>query len=349
MKEVDYIIVGLGIAGLSICEVLQAQGKSFVVYDTSQYSSTLVAAGVIHPMVLKRFTPVWKAHEHIHIAIPFYHRLAQKLETNIIEEIPLLRIFNSVEEQNNWIVASDKHELSSFLSSEIHTNHNEHIVSSFGLGKVNISAKVDTTMLLSAYAEYLQKDGLLFSEVFDYSLLKETEQGVNYNSISARKIIFSEGASIIANPFFQKDLLIPIKGEYIIIEALELKMIEILKGTTFMIPLGNDRYKVGATLDRIDVSRGITEEARVKLILDVSKMIRCPFKVVDQVAGIRPTTKDRRPLLGCLPESDKKIFFNGLGARGIMAAPSFAMRLFDFFEGNQALDKEINLLRFLKS
>ena len=63
MKEIDYIVVGLGIAGITFCEELEKNNKTFIVYDTGNSASTKVSAGVINPVVLKRFL------------IPFYHLL----------------------------------------------------------------------------------------------------------------------------------------------------------------------------------------------------------------------------------------------------------------------------------
>ena len=40
MKEADYIIVGLGIAGITFCEQLERYGDSFVVFDTAEESAT---------------------------------------------------------------------------------------------------------------------------------------------------------------------------------------------------------------------------------------------------------------------------------------------------------------------
>ena len=71
MKEVDYIVVGLGIAGISFCEELENNHKSFIAFDNDKVTSTKVAAGVINPVVLKRFTPVWNAKLHVSSSILF--------------------------------------------------------------------------------------------------------------------------------------------------------------------------------------------------------------------------------------------------------------------------------------
>lgn len=56
--EVDYIIVGCGLAGIAFCEQLRQNNKSFVVFDNSSQHSSTVAAGLYNPVILKRFTEV---------------------------------------------------------------------------------------------------------------------------------------------------------------------------------------------------------------------------------------------------------------------------------------------------
>ena len=67
---------------------------------------------------------------------------------------------------------------------------------------------------------------------------------------------------------------------------------------------------------------------------------------MDHEAGVRPTTGDRRPLLGVHKDNHRLAFFNGLGTRGVMIAPLMAKKLYQFLENDQALDKEIDISRF---
>ncbi len=355
MQKIDYIVVGLGIAGISFCEELAKHHKNFVVFDAGETTSTLVSAGVINPVVLKRFTPVWNAKLHVSSSLEFYKNLSEKLQVSLLDEIPMLRIFKSIEEQNNWIVASDKNELSPFLHPEIIKNENQAINAPFGYGKVMHTGTINTTLLISAYKEYLQRENILIEEVFDYKKLQEINNEMIYQDIVSERIIFSEGASVRHNPFFpppptsgSKHLLIPNKGEYIIVKAPELQLRAMLKSSLFIIPLGDDLYKVGATYSREDFSINTTQGAREELTSKLRKIINCNFEVVDQVAGIRPTTKDRRPFLGTLNESDKRVFFNGLGTRGITSASSLAKELYLHLENGAALHKEVNIKRYYK-
>lgn len=346
MKEVDYIIVGLGIAGLAMAEQLRNEGKRFVVFDTGHNTSTLVSGGVFNPVVLKHFTGTWQAKEQLELAMPFYKALASKLGITAVEALPVFRILKNAEEQNNWTVASDKLELSPFLSSEIVANKNPAIDAPFGFGKVTASGRIFPKQLFQAYGDYLKREAILFSEAFHYELLQETATGVQYKDISAGKVIFAEGASVVRNPFFPKQALIPNKGEYIIIKAPQLQLHVLLKGPMFVIPLGNHLYKVGATYSRDDSSTDPTENAKEEIVSKLEQMIHCPFELVDHIAGVRPTTKDRRPILGTPKEHAHIVFFNGLGTRGILMAPYVSKLLFEHLESNTQLPDEVDIARF---
>ncbi len=344
-KSVDYIIVGLGIAGLSFCEIVEKNNKTFVVIDEPFCSATRVSAGIINPMVLKRFTPVWNAKIHTQRAAVFYKNLEKKLDTSFFKQLPMFRLFTSFEEQNNWMVASDKNELSTFLHPEIINNTNPCINAPFGMGKVNFSGVVSTNILLNSYQQFLINNRKLLPEKFKHRLLQISNNRILYKDIQAKHIVFAEGFSARNNPFFKKELIIPNKGEFLIIHSPKLKLNAMLKTSLFVVPLGNDNYKIGATYNREDFSLETTQSARETLLSKLKKSITCHFTIVNQVAGMRPTTLDRRPLLGDLPKQNNIFFFTGLGTRGIMSAPTLAQKLFDYIENKIPLEKEIDIKR----
>ncbi len=339
-------MVGLGIAGLTFCEQLQSNAKSFIVFSGEEKPATEVSGGVLNPTVLKRFTLAWRGNHFFNHAINFYRNLQSKLGISIIEEKPIYRIIKSIEEQNDWTVASDKNELGIFLESTIQPNKNPSIITSFGLGKVKATANIDTVLLLDSYRKKLHKENLIKNGNFEYSKLIQNNDGTfSYKEHTSDKIVFAEGASAFKNPFIPQDYIIGNKGEYIIIKASELKLDAMLKGPMFIIPLGNDIYKIGATYKRDDYSKTTSEEARNEISSKVKQMINCPFEIIDQVAGIRPTIKDRKPILGNL-EDNSMYFFNGLGTRGLTMAPLLSEQLFENIENKTPLLDEVNIRRF---
>jgi len=346
MKNVDYIIVGCGLAGVHFCEQLKAHNKSFVVLDDTSQQSSVVAGGLYNPVVLKRFTSVWKSKEQLQLALPIYHKLEQELNVVLDHKTPVYRRFTSVEEQNDWFTASDKPELANYLSTSILKNTNQAIDANFGFGKVLETGRIDTKLLIESYKKHLIENNQLLEERFNYDALIINEDEITYNQITAKHIIFAEGFGVKKNKYFQDLPLKEVKGELLTIHAPDLKINFVLKSSVFLIPIGNDLYTVGATYDWKDKTNNITIEAKELLLKKLKTFLKCDFKVVHQVAGIRPTVTDRRPLVG-RHESFKNMYvLNGLGTRGVMIAPYVAKQLFNNIENNTPLERDIDIARF---
>jgi len=344
--NIDYIVVGFGLAGLAFAEQLEKHQKSFIAFEDNSQNSSLVAGGMYNPIILKRFTPVWDSNDQLQIALPFYKNLEKKLNIQLDYPIDIYRVFNSVEEQNNWFSACDKPFFDTYMIPEIIQNTNQFIKANFGLGKLTKTGKIDTKNLLEVYKEYLIKKNQLRLEKFDYSLIEFDDQLVNYKNIKAKRLVFCEGFGVKMNPYFKDIPLREAKGELITIRAPKLQLNHLLKASIFVMPLGDDYYKVGATFNWTDKTLLPTEEGKNELLSKLKKVISVDFEIVDHVAGIRPTVKDRRPILGKHQKHKQLAILNGLGTRGVMLAPKMAMKLFDHLENNYPLDKEISLSRF---
>ncbi|WP_179343928.1 NAD(P)/FAD-dependent oxidoreductase [Winogradskyella ursingii] len=346
MKQTDYIIVGCGLASIAFCEQLRAQNKSFLVYDDKSQKSSIVAAGLYNPVVLKRFTAVWKAKEQLDLALSMYTKIENDLNIKIDYKLKILRRLASIEEQNLWFTASDKPALEPFLSTKIIKNQNNCIDAPFGFGEVLNGGRIDTHTLIVNYKSFLAQNNQLKEERFDYNFLNLSQNEINYANIETQHIVFSEGVGVKQNPYF-KDL--PVrgnKGEILTIKAPKLKMAEVIKSSVFLIPLGNNLYNVGSTYDREYKSNTPTESAKSELISKLKTFLKCEFEVINHVAGVRPTVKDRRPIVGTHPNYKGLHILNGLGSRGVMIAPYVAKQLFSHIEKNKDLDKEIDVNRF---
>ncbi|GGI56850.1 NAD(P)/FAD-dependent oxidoreductase [Winogradskyella haliclonae] len=346
MKKVDYIVVGCGLAGISFCEVLKTNNKTFMVFDDASQQSSIVAAGLYNPVILKRFSEVWKAQTQLDIAMPSYAKIEKKLDVKVDYKHSIYRRFSSVEEQNLWFTASDKPSLEPFLSTDIKRNTNKYIDAPFGLGEVLRAGRVDTEFLISVYKKDLRSKGSIQEEGFHYSKLNISDSDVSYKSIIAKHIVFAEGFGVKQNPYFNHIPLNGTKGEVLTIKAPDLKLDDALKSSVFIISIGEDLYKVGATYEWTDKTNTPTENAKEELISKLKTFITCDFEVIDHRAGIRPTVIDRRPLVGRHPNNENLYVLNGLGTRGVMIGPYVAQKLFNFIEKNIELDAEIDINRF---
>ncbi len=346
MAKTDYIVVGLGLAGIALVEELTLRGRSFLVFENESQTSSLVAGGMYNPVVLKRFNPVWRGGEQLEVALPYYRRLEEKLNAVYDRQMDILRVFKSIEEQNNWFAACDKPRLQPFLEPEIEENDNMALNAEHSLGRVRKTGRVRVRELVDDYRNYLEKKGHLIRESFDHEKLEIGESDLLYGEHQAWQLVFCEGNGLADNPYFNWLPLEGTKGELLTIHAPDLKLEEVVKSAVFVMPLGDDLYKIGATFNWSDKTNLPTREGREELLDKLKKVIHCDFEVKDQEAGVRPTTPDRRPLLGRHPIHAQLAVFNGLGTRGVMSSPLLSKELLEHLENGIDLDKEVDISRF---
>ena len=345
---VDYIIVGAGLAGVCFSEFTLNSNKKIVVFENYSQPSSTVAGGMYNPVVLKRFTEIWNAQEQLDIIQEFYPKIEDKLNVKFDFPMSLWRKFSSIEEQNNWFVAADKPSLKNFLNSKIFFDTINNIDSPFGFGEVLHSGYLDIKTLISNYQDYLEFHGLLRRETFEYDLVNFHEEYIDYKGIKAKHIVFSEGFGLHQNPFFNDLPLDGTKGELLHIKCSNLKLNKVVKSNIFILPIGNNLYKVGATYDWKSKTNLPTEEGKAELIEKLNELISCKYEIVDHLAGVRPTVRDRRPLVGTHHSHQNIHVLNGLGTRGVMLGPYLAKSLFENLENGIPLNKEIDINRYYK-
>lgn len=347
MKEVDYVIVGCGLASIAFCEELRANNKTFVVFDNNSQKSSIVAAGLYNPVILKRFSEVWKAKEQLKLATLLYSKIEKELNITVDFKLRILRRFTSIQEQNKWFTASDKPNLEPFLSTQLVKNTNLAIDAPFGFGEVQHAGRLDTETLITNYKQFLKRINCFEEVTFEHHNIKFELSSIHYNGTKSKHIVFAEGFGVKENPYFKTIPLTGSKGEILTIKAPDLKIDYAIKSSVFVIPLGDDLYNVGSTYNNDDKSNTPTESAKEELISKLKTFLKCDFDVVSHIAGVRPTVKDRRPLIGRHPNHNNLYVLNGLGTRGVMIAPYVAKALYNFIEKGELLDAEIEVNRFL--
>ncbi|WP_414000231.1 NAD(P)/FAD-dependent oxidoreductase [Flavobacterium sp. W1B] len=343
---IDYLIIGSGLAGISFSEMALQNNKTVLVLDNNSQNSSKIAGGLYNPVILKRFSEVWKAQEQLALMEEFYLVLEKKLNTKVDFKMPILRKFFSIEEQNNWFTASDKEALTPFLSTQLISKNYPGIDSPYAYGEVLHTGYVDTALLLNNYRSFLVENQMFREESFDYSILQVENGFVRYKDIEAKHIIFAEGFGLHANPYFNNLPLDGTKGELFIIKAAKLDLDVIVNTSVFILPLGKDLFKVGATYNWKDKTALPTDEGKAELIERISEILNCEFEIVEHFAGVRPTVKDRRPLVGTHSDYSSLHILNGLGTRGVMLGPAMAKALFDHIENQIPLEVVIDIKRF---
>lgn len=339
------LIVGFGIAGVTIAHRLHNSNHKFKIISDQSQLATRTAGGVINPIALKRYKKAWKSDVFYFEAIKFYRFLERQLETVLLNSKPIYKALNSTEDYNDFMIASDKKFLDQFLSPII-LSESEIFNTTDAIGEVKSTFTINLNSLIDKSVEFFQHN--FISSSFHYENLEFLDDGhFLYQDETFTNIIFCEGYGVNANPFFNDLPIYGNKGEYLIISSSDLNYQDvILKSRYFLIPLGQNLYKFGANYDRKSLDNKPTEETRDHLKSEFEKMIDCKYEILDQVAGVRPTVKDRKPVLGCHQQHHNLFIFNGFGSRGVLAAPTLSQNLYDFIFNKKEIESEINVSRF---
>ena len=103
-------------------------------------------------------------------------------------------------------------------------------------------------------------------------------------------------------------------------------MKEIINSSIWILPLENHLYKVGATYNWQDKTNQKTEAGKLELLTSLKELITCDFEIVEHIAGVRPTVKDRRPLLGKHHLYNNLYILNGQSANHEFLGKTFNQR-----------------------
>ena len=343
--QTDYLIVGQGIAGTVLGYTLLQKGcKIMILNEDSPHSASAVAAGLYNPVTGKRMTKTWKAAELFPFMENFYRNFEQTYSCKILFPKPIYKPFATIEEQNTWLSA---HEGELFINTDLPKDkYNEYLNASFGGFETKNSGHLDLPEMVRVFREGLMRENNFTEEKFDPSKFKFTSEGIQYGSITAKKIIFCEGIRAAYNPLFSWLPFVPSKGEILKVKLDTFTEDVIFNKQVFIIPLGNKVFRVGSTYKWEYESADPTEEGKTELTEKLTQMVKKPFEVTGHDAGIRPSSRDRRPIIGFHPENKSIGIFNGLGTKGVSLAPFFSNAFAELLLNNKQLDKDVNIERF---
>lgn len=348
MEPQKFLIVGAGLAGTSLAHQLLNTGQSVTILDKGENHATAIAAGMVNPMVFRRMNKSWRLDECMKDAISFYKALEQQFNTPLYFPITIRRMFSSAQEREFWEKRQDLDEYKEYLT-QISDEDNSYskATNEFGSGRLQQAFWIDALAYYEANRNYFRSIDCLLSEAFD--LTQFNEKTASYKGIEYDKVVFCCGYLNKNIPFFASAPVEQTKGLTLTIESSDLPEDESLNRKCFVLPLGENTFRIGATYEWNDETLTTSEKSKDLLLEHLSVLGDFSLKIIDQSVGVRPTVLDRRPIMGQHPELDKLFIFNGLGTKGYLMAPTLAKDMGAFLLEGKELDKEISIKRFEKS
>ncbi|WP_343634719.1 FAD-dependent oxidoreductase [Fluviicola sp.] len=339
------LVVGSGVAGICLTHELLQAGCEVVLIDNDKNASSVVAAGIINPLVFRRMTLSWRVSELVPFARKKYTELEQLTGNSFFHPLVIRRLFASEQELGFWKTKQELPEFSEYMETLTEDDLNFPLEqNTFGTGRVKQASYIDTNAFIGANLAYFQSKGILFRETFDHGELNAGQ--AIYKGHSYDFIVFAEGKDARYNPLFSYLPLQQTKGELLTIESTGIYAKESLNRKCFLLPLGNNRFKVGSTY-AWDTDDTIPTEAGKQAIAENLKSVTSEaYTIVEHKAGVRPTVPDRRPLMGLHPDYPKMVIANGLGTKGYMIAPLLMHELANHLLKGTELNAESHISRF---
>lgn len=344
--EVDFLLIGQGLAGTALSFRMAEKGLSFMVYDTPTANmSSRVAAGLYNPVTGKKMVRTWLADQLFPEIEPFYGSLEDFLEKKFLVKKPIYRPFLSIEEQNEWMGHSGDPFLQPYFEKIFTEDVYKEVVNPFGGILLKNSGYLDIPVLLDAYAQRMIDSGFLRQEHFDEEALIVDEDGVRYKDIKAKGIVYCNGLGSLKSKYFAHLPFAPVKGEILDVQQ-DFHPEEIINRGVFRISLPNGLHRVGSTYSWHDLDLGPTDRGKNEILEKLDKLIKIRERHVSRhVHGIRPATKDRRPFLGKHPSFKNVYIFNGFGAKGVSLVPYFSKIMIELLLEGKEPEIEANIRR----
>lgn len=337
------LIVGQGIAGAVLAWTLQRRGVVVHVADADfPHRSSSIAAGIINPVTGKRYVKTWRYDDFFPVAKSVYQTMEARWGVPIWHDQTILRLLETPQETNDWSARLAAPDYADLLGERRDAGPwTDMLLPSISVGEIRGAARVDFSKLMQAFQAEARAAGLFLAQ-------KITPDAAVRMADDYDCIVFCEGYRGSENPFFPNLPWQLAKGEAMLLRLKHThaaQALEMVKKTLLLAPLGNDLFWAGASYNWTFEDDGATNSEQNFLEERLAAMLRAPYEVVQRMGAVRPTVRDRRPLLGASPIHANLFIFNGLGTKGALLAPYWAAHLADHLLEGMPLDRAVDIQR----
>lgn len=347
--DVDYLIVGQGLAGSLLAWRLLQHGQRVLVVDNGNpHSATRVAAGLVNPVTGQRLVKQAQAESLLAAARTLYGALAEQFGQDFFHHKPLLRVIQSPKERVGWEKRRADPAYAEFLGECFQAGKSgANIHDPLGSFEQRQTGYLATRPLLDSLRAYFQSRGSYRRAMLDPQRLVPGENGVEWDDVRARKIIFCEGYRSINNPWFAWLPAQPAKGEILTLRLDGEPPPQIIKGKCWLLPMADGRCKLGATYSWAPIDEQPTTQAQQWLLEQLSTLMDpAPgYRDLEAAAGVRPGTRDKLPWLGLHPAHPQLGIMNGFGSKGSMLVPYYSECMVRFLLEGAELPPEADIQR----
>ena len=346
--NIDYLIIGQGISGTLLSRSLIKEGKKVIVIDDGNSSaSSKVASGIINPVTGKRLVKTWMIEQFLPFAWNAYREIEDEFSISLIKKCNILD-FHLTKDAAHLFHERPETEKEYLHKAEGEENWAEYFRFNYGIGEIDPCFLVNIRVMLGNWRAYLAESNSLLQSKFSLDDCVITERLVSYKNISAKKMIFCDGAVCADNPYFDRLPWSKDKGEVLIASIPGLPANNIYKQGTNIVPWQDELFWIGATHDWkfTDMQPSVSFLKQTEEHLNY--WLKLPYTIIDHLVAARPVNVERRPFVGLHPLMPSVGIFNGMGTKGCSVAPYFAHQFAKHLVHATPIMPEVDVKRFAK-
>ena len=359
----DAVVVGAGLAGLSVAVALSDFGWNTVVIEKNKLGSGAsgVPMGLINPAAAKQANLSWNAESCMAAISELLERSRPFSEREFFKKTGVLRpsVDSATYEAfstslvrhhypSGWARWLDIEELEAFQPGLVHAG---------GALWVNEGYTVDVTSYLIALTHLLLSNGVNVTtenELQSITWLEDVHKWrlvlADGRKIQTSHVIHANGASILDDPDWKWLPVHRIKGQMAVYRSdVVLDWSHAIAGRGYIAHLDGHIWAVGSTFEHKYENTEPDELGLIYLEQKVDKILpdlRSRSELQSQWAGIRVGTPNRLPIVGRHPKIQGKWVFTGLGSKGLLLSAYLGQLLAASLVEDSSVPTEVSTKRF---
>lgn len=357
--EIDYGILGGGLAGCALARALLIRDRSVALIDRGSLGSGAsgTPGALVNLATGRRGTRVWRAGECYNALCRAFSRVSSVADEPFFFPHGVLRpaltgkMAVKMREQYDKTDWDPDH--CRWLNQDDILERHPGIQCVEGGLWLPAGMSVNAEAYLRGCRKDLRSSGALIREHCRYECLEKNGRWLlktNKESYTCDRVIFALGHAMGEHRWWSFLNLHPVKGQVALFESdRPLTFDHSVSSLGYIARLDHPRrFVMGSTYEHefnhTDPDREGEHYLRKRLRRTLPEL-ESRSKIVDRWAGVRITTPDRKPVLGKHPGKKGIYCFTGLGSKGLLYSHYLGARMAGWLEGDERLPEAVDLQR----
>jgi len=346
--DVDYIIVGQGLAGSLLAWELRSSGQDVLIYDNNGLNaSSMIASGLLNPVTGQRLHADENVHALLQCASTLYRDMEKYYSLPLLHNLPMRRYGRSNKDNERWTLRRADPLYRDLIGNWITDNDYPALNSTHGCFEQLQCARLDIPALIKAVSDDFSQRRRYRRQKLNYQDIKVDADKVTIDKTRCRTLIFCQGHQARGNPWFHHDAWNISRGDILHFRCKRSYPFIANHGFNY-IPMDDNAFHWGSSFDLHALNVSPTQPGMDLLLRALVAFDRNAeeYQLIAQYSGLRPASRDKRPLIGRHTKFSNLAIFNGFGARGSLLIPYYAHHFSQVLTGQSVVHPDVDYQRF---